>query len=343
MIDVFALMKMLADGRTHSSKDLAECFGVDREAIHEGIHRLIDIGADIEAMHEQSYRLRQRVDLLDVPTIAHALAAETRRLISGIEVLTQTDSTNSHLMREAAAGRPAGQVCLAETQTAGRGRRGHRWISPLAANLYMSLLWRVQHIAATIGRLSLLVAIAVADALSGLGAQNLTLKWPNDVFWRGKKLGGILIEVARNSCGAGYIVIGIGVNVRMPVVAGANIDQPWTELTTVLSGEVPSRNVLAAQLLDRLISALQSFDQTGGMNLHEAWRRYDLLCGQTVELQTSAGRWRGTGSGVDSNGRLLLDIAGKKHAFTCGEISLSTRAGMQSGASRQRRMQGAIE
>lgn len=266
--------------------------------------------------------MKRQMDLLHAPTIFQTLSPRTRALIVDIEVFKEIDSTNSHLMRQGASGAPKGKVCLAEMQTAGKGRRGKQWISPFAANLYMSLLWRFQHYPGDTGCLSLYSALAVADALTALGAKDLALKWPNDLYWQYAKLGGILVEAARQPSGSAYVVIGIGLNVHMPASAAKDIDQPWTDLATVLQGNVPPRNLLAARLLDAVVTTIPSVERGDAVKLPQAWRRYDLLYGETVDFETRAGRQSGTALGINAEGHLLLDIDGRRQAFACGEVSL---------------------
>src|SRR5690606_4226150 len=125
-------------------------------------------------------------------------------------------------------------VLLAERQTAGRGRRGRHWASPLAANLYLSASRRYGGGLARLGGLSLAAGTAVAEALRALGASGVQLKWPNDLVIGGRKLGGLLVEGSGEPAGAARAVVGLGLNVRMPETEGGRIDQPWTDLGAVL-------------------------------------------------------------------------------------------------------------
>lgn len=328
MNDAFELLRVLADGKPQSCAALARHFGVDAAVIRDWREQLSAVGLELDVLRGLRYRLKQPLELLDAGGIRQALDSEAQRFITSIEVAVQMDSTNARLMRQGASGVSTGRVCLAEMQTAGRGQRGNQWISPLAANLYMSLLWPRSRAAASMGRLCLLVAIAVADALTAFGVQDLRLKWPNDLLWCGRKLGGILVETAGNAGENPYIVIGVGINVRMPSTIGARIEQPWTDLSAALKGQTPSRNLLAGRLLNSMIAALQQFGHTCGANLVEAWGRYDLLRGQTVELQTPMGRERGTALGIDAEGRLMLEVNGRQQAHTSGEVSLSAGAAL---------------
>lgn len=260
----------------------------------------------------------RNLDLLDAPTIWRTLTVDARRSISGIEIFDEIDSTNAYLLRKRASGNCAGRVCLAETQTAGRGRYGKTWVSPHGANLYMSLACRLDQPSAAVTRLSLVIGVALADALTALGIDDLGLKWPNDILWQGKKLGGVLIEAAD-----GFVVIGIGLNVRMPPSSAAKIDQPWIDLAAVLQRDVPGRNWLAASMLNAIVpTIISSFERETRQSLSAAWHGYDLLYGRTVVLDSGSGRQRGTGLGVDDNGRLLLRIGNQELAFASGEARL---------------------
>jgi BirA family biotin operon repressor/biotin-[acetyl-CoA-carboxylase] ligase len=191
----------------------------------------------------------------------------------------------------------------------------------------MSLAWRFDTSPADLGRLSLHLGLAIADALTSLGARGVLLKWPNDVFWQERKLGGILLEVAgRGRAATGYVVAGIGLNLNMPLAAAREIDQPWTDLATVMISKAPSRNMLAARMLDALVAAILSFANGGDTNLRHAWRRYDLTYGRLVELRTEKGQECGTAQGIDEQGRLLLQIDGRQRSFTSGDVTLGARS-----------------
>jgi BirA family biotin operon repressor/biotin-[acetyl-CoA-carboxylase] ligase len=190
----------------------------------------------------------------------------------------------------------------------------------------MSLAWRFERAQGNMARLGLLTALAVVRTLTAFGARDLALKWPNDVFWHGKKLGGILLELMSEAGNGCHVVIGIGVNVRMPKAEGEKINQPWANLATAMPGSVPPRNLLAARLLDELVSVVLTFQHGAGRNLPAAWRRYDFLAGKVVELRADGYAQRGKALGVDSAGCLVLESDGQCKAFACGEVSVSRKA-----------------
>lgn len=154
-------------------------------------------------------------------------------------MLETIDSTNAEAMRQLEAGAGAGLVCTAEQQSAGRGRRGRTWVSPFARNLYLSVAWRYHQGAAALEGLSLAVGVAVARALAANGLPAVQLKWPNDVIFRGAKLGGVLLEMTGDAAGVCQIVVGVGLNVAMPDSAAVAIDQAWTDIKSISAGTPP--------------------------------------------------------------------------------------------------------
>jgi BirA family biotin operon repressor/biotin-[acetyl-CoA-carboxylase] ligase len=231
------------------------------------------------------------------------------------------DSTNAELLRQinsptATYHRP--KLCLAETQTGGRGRRGRSWYSPPGANLYSSLLWGFQQPPAQLLGLSALTAIAVAQALRELGAVGIGLKWPNDLLWQDRKLAGILLE-SSSTDKMTFVVAGIGLNVAMP--PDNPIDQAWTDLHQVL-GRFISRNTLVAALLNQLVPLYQQVQQGHWPDLALLWSEYDVCANQAVQLHTTQQTLQGLAQGIDANGALLLSRDGGLQTFTSGEVSL---------------------
>jgi BirA family biotin operon repressor/biotin-[acetyl-CoA-carboxylase] ligase len=266
------------------------------------------------------------MEFLHDKAILQALSAETQPYISGLEVFSQIESTNSHLMHEASKGAPSGRVCLAELQTAGKGRRGRSWVSPFALNLYLSLLWRIENCSAAVTGLSLLIGVGLAQILESLGVKPMSLKWPNDLLYLEKKLGGILLEMAGEMDGRCYVVVGVGVNFDMPHQYGKFIEQPWTDLTHVLAGPVPSRNRVAARVIESIVETIRGFERSGLAGLPAKWHRYDCTAGKPVELHTPLGTRCGYGAGVDELGRFILEGDGNRRAYASGEVSLRRRS-----------------
>jgi BirA family biotin operon repressor/biotin-[acetyl-CoA-carboxylase] ligase len=261
-------------------------------------------------------------ELLDRARILAGLTPTARAGLSRLDVYPVLDSTNAYLLARAHENWPRGAVCLTESQEAGRGRQGRAWQSPFAAGLAGSLLWRFQGSPAALSGLSLATGIAVARALREIGVAEVGLKWPNDVVWRERKLGGILLE-SGGVAGAFYVVAGVGLNVALPAAAGALIDQPWVDLREILGAERVSRNRLATLLIGELIETFVRFESGGFADWAAEWADFDRVIGRRVSLKLPNTTVTGTARGVDATGALLLETAdGRIQPYLGGEISL---------------------
>ena len=316
------ILQLLSDGEYHSGEALGQALGVSRMAVWKHINALRETGVEMHSQYGKGYRLPAAVELLDRDQIRLAAAPETMAGLGSIEILLDIDSTNNHLRGKALQGAPAGLVCLAERQHGGRGRRGRDWVSPFAANLYFSLLWRISAGAMGLGGLSLVTGIAVVRSLRSFGVEAAGLKWPNDILVNNAKLAGILIDVVGESTGPCAVVIGVGVNVCMPQTAAAGIDQRWTDLVSLAGRNSVSRNRLAACLLDNLLPAIAQFEAQGLQPFMEEWQRYDIVQGRPVDLQLPNEVISGMACGIDAGGALLVETATGRRRFTSGEVSV---------------------
>jgi BirA family biotin operon repressor/biotin-[acetyl-CoA-carboxylase] ligase len=322
-------LRLLADGDLHSGAALAARLGVTRAAVWKLLRAAAeDLSLEIESVRGKGYRLREPLELLEADAIEAALPHEVRARLADIEVLDSVASTNARLMALAREGAPSGLVCLAERQLAGRGRAGRSWVSPFGSNLYLSMLWRYGQAPVQLGGLSLACGVRAADALARAGVQDIGLKWPNDLHWRRRKLGGLLLEVAGESQGPSQVVAGIGVNRRLSPAQAAGIDQPWVDLTEILGERAPGRNALAAAMIEALVRALTGYGEQGLAPFLTDWARFDAYLGQPVEVIAGDYRLRGTAAGVGADGALLLDTDGGRRSLHAGEVSLRpARAG----------------
>ena len=317
----FRLLGLLADGHFHSGEALGAALDLSRAGVWKLVQSLADLGLEVSAVPGRGYRLEHAFQLLDAERILSAVDPAARGRLARVEVLPTVDSTNRFLQSLGASGAPSGTVCLAEHQSAGRGRRGRTWISPFGAALYLSLLWRFPLAPAALGPLSVAVGVLVAEALEELGVEGAGLKWPNDLLWRGRKLAGVLTEVAGEATGPAQVVIGLGVNVHLPPAVGDAIDQPWVDLSTIQGGRV-DRNVLASRLLERLSIGLDRFSREGFAPFRGAWDRLDLARGRPVVMTLGEGRVAGTCRGLDDSGALLVESQGRTGRYLSGEVSL---------------------
>lgn len=316
------LLALLADGRFHSGEALGGELGMSRAAIWKQISALNELGLDICRVPGRGYRLAQPLELLDAERIRSELSPAARNRLTDLQLYHSIDSTNAQLMRETELPPAAVIACLAEQQTAGRGRRGRPWVSPFGANLYLSLSWPFESLPPDFSALSLAVGVAVHRALTGLGFDAVRLKWPNDLYANNAKLGGILIEMRGEPPGPCRIVAGVGINVVMPAASAVSVDQAWTDLATLVDGEPTSRNCLAAAVLNQWIGALAEFAVSGFAGFHGEWCRADLLAGREVVLLDGARRWQGTAQGVAADGALEVDTDEGLRRFVAGDVSL---------------------
>ena len=313
-----AILEVLADGHFHSGEVLAKHLGVTRAAVWKKVHALEKLGLEVFRVPGKGYRLSDPLQLLDVAVIRAALSAGCRERLKGITVLDSVDSTNLWV----AARDQDPEVCFAEFQSAGRGRRGRSWVSPFGANLYMSLSWRFDEWPPGFTALGMVTAIAAVRALRELGLEDVRIKWPNDLVAAGRKLGGVLIDIQGEPPGATRAVIGLGLNVRMPAAAATQIDQPWMDLTTLADGNPPDRNALAAGLIEALVTALGEFETAGFAAFTDDWQALDLVAGKAVALHSHEHTVTGVAAGVDEQGALLLKTPQGLKRFVSGDISL---------------------
>ena len=318
------LLQRLAAGPV-SGDTLAREAGLTRAAVWKRIDALREAGIGIEASPGRGYRLQQPLDLLDPDAIRAGLPADAARGLAGLDIAWSLDSTNSELLRRDTPANGC-EVLLAERQTGGRGRRGRAWTSPLAAHVYLSLSRRFEGGLARLGGLSLAAGVAACEALHGLGFDSVRLKWPNDlVVVDGdglRKLGGLLIEGGGEVAGTARAVIGIGLNVRMPARGADALDQPWAELA-VLSDQPPSRNVVVAALLARLLPALDTFDALGLVPFLPRYAGFDALAGREVAIHETTGAWHATALGIADDGALRVrDTAGAERRVHAGDVSV---------------------
>ncbi len=270
-----------------------------------------------------------RFDPLSASAIREAMSSRARSWLVEVDVRPVVGSTNAELMARAERGSVAGRVCTAELQLAGRGRRGRTWLSPFGANLALSLGVRLARPPAELGGASLVVGLAVLDALEGLGVPGLALKWPNDVLAGDAKLGGILIEMTRAP--AVELVVGIGLNVMLPDVVRARVPQQVTDLAAL--GPPPSRSLLAGRVLSAVVEFLSEFDRLGFQPFRRAFDQRHRYQGQTCRvLQPGGAAVAGTVVGVSEQGGLLIDTGEEIREFHGGEVSL--RQPVEAGGSR---------
>jgi BirA family transcriptional regulator, biotin operon repressor / biotin---[acetyl-CoA-carboxylase] ligase len=315
------LLSIISDGKIHSGEELATQLNISRAAIWKSIKYLESLGLHIEAMRGRGYRLNHPVELLSEKQIKKTLSPVARKRCQKVEVLFKTESTNSYLFNRVDTEQLHGNVVLAEYQSHGRGRRGNKWVSPLASGLIFSIGWRFDIAPRTLGLLSLYMGVAIARALQTIKITNVGLKWPNDVVVLNKKIGGILLEVRGEASGPVDVVIGIGINYELAEDVKSEIEQSVTDICCHTEQRL-SRNILAGLLLSNVFEILEGMNKDANLNLLDEWRTLDCYVEQPARLLLPNEEIEGILKGVDNQGSLLMSVAGEVKSFTSGEISL---------------------
>jgi BirA family transcriptional regulator, biotin operon repressor / biotin---[acetyl-CoA-carboxylase] ligase len=324
-----ALLALLADGQWHSGQALGARLGKTRAAIWKGVTALREVGLAIEAGPGRGYRWLQAAELLERRALEAALARDTRARLCQLDLEPVCDSTSARLLAAAAPEPGQARVCLAEYQTGGRGRRGRRWQSPPASGLCLSVSWSFAQPPAALSGLGLAAGVIVAEALEAMGATGLGLKWPNDLVTADGKLAGILVDVSGDPAGPLRVVIGLGLNLRLPPGLVSELArEPGSygaaALDALLPGIAGRRNLLAARLVDALVAGLGQFARDGFPAFADRWRGRDVLAGRPVRVSGPGGSYDGVARGIDADGALLLEREGELQTLLSGDASLRT-------------------
>ena len=312
----------LSDGRFHSGEALAEALHVSRGAVWKAVRALRDAGTPVHAVPNRGYRLPAAGEPICAARILERLPQAARAAVRDLQTLWQTDSTNSVLLARANPPFGHSEVVLAEFQTAGRGRRGRTWLAPPGGAICLSLSWTFREVPPDLGALGLAVGVCVLRALRGSGLE-AELKWPNDLLVKGRKLGGILIELRAESAGPACVVIGLGLNASLgePLLRQiASLGLPATDLASV--GVADSRNVIAAAIVTHVLQGLRAFEREALRPFIEAWRAADALRGVQVNVQTPSGAVQGVARGIDLHGALLIETTHGVQRFISGDVTV---------------------
>ena len=321
---LISLLSLLKVDEFSSGQWLGAQLGITRAAIWKQLRLLEELGVDVESVKGKGYRLMQPLVLVDSDKVNGMLPLAIKNTVH-IQSLLSTDSTNDTVKKHFLSHRRM-NVCVADHQTAGRGRRGRIWESPLGSNCYYSLLWNTEQGFSALEGLSLTVGLVLIETLESLGVKDLSLKWPNDVLWRGKKLAGVLVEVEGDANGYCDVVIGVGINLFLPDRVCEKIQQPVIDLHRILN-RIPDKNKLVARLTECMVKSLVRFESKGFACFQKAWNERDAFRGDTVTLYVGGRECHGVCSGVDNKGCLLLKTEEGIKRFSGGEVSVRSNAG----------------
>jgi len=309
------ILALLSSGQFVSGEQLATELGISRAAVNKHIDALETYGVAIYSVKGRGYKLANPISLIDAS-----------RLVQSIDnrcfYFDEIASTNGFMLSHTTELKN-GDVCVAEYQSAGRGRRGRTWVSPYGHHLYFSLFWTFPQGMAQAMGLSLVVACTLVEVLKSFGVENIGVKWPNDIYLDNKKLAGILIEMSGQADSQCQLIIGVGVNMAMSDEQGKGIDQPWSDLSELV--DMPDKTALVIELQKQLKRDIQLFEREGLAAFKARWQAADLFFGREIRLLMADNFVDGICRGVDEQGAVLLETADGMQAFIGGEISLRAR------------------
>ena len=299
-----SLLDCLSDCQPKVRSDLMSFLNITSNELAQEMALLREAGLNIREENEV-YLLVPEMPLLNPQAISTALfpySVHYHRTIS---------STNEFITNQINQLKK-GDLCLAEYQTAGRGRRGRQWLSPFAGQLIFSFYWTIDPKKALDG-LSLVIGLAIAETL------NVKVKWPNDILLSGRKLGGILVEIANHKNAMLNLVIGVGINVSLP--KQTEISQPYAEICEI-DPDI-DRQTLLPKLIQHLYARLNIFEKNGiNAEFQRAWQSYNAFSNNEVNVLTEQGAISGIEQGIDERGYLKVLCGNKIQMFNGGEVSL---------------------
>ncbi len=307
-----AILALLNQGGFVSGEALAQELGISRAAVNKHIESLSEYGVSVFSVKGKGYKLEKPVHLIDEAKLKAGIRQRSF-------YFDEVNSTNAFMLSHAQELK-SGDLCIAEYQSAGRGRRGRTWVSPYANHLYFSLFWRFPQGMAQAMGLSLVVGCSLATVLTNMGVTGLGLKWPNDLYLDGRKLAGILVEMTGQADSECQLVIGIGINMSMTAEQGDKIEQPWSDLSDLAKSL--DKTELMLNLHKQLCLDLQQFEQAGLGAFINRWQESDLFAGREVVLSMGNNQIAGICRGIDEQGAVLLETPEGIKGFVGGEISL---------------------
>ena len=213
------------------------------------------------------------------------------------------------------------KISIAEFQKQGRGRQNRKWFSPFGAGISSSIFKHLSKNINPIG-LSLYLGIRIIDALDEIGFHGIKLKWPNDLYYKDKKLGGILVDIYQNSDLDSVISLGIGINYCLPDNKNFNFDTEKTpiDLCSIIKDENIDRSRVAGHLLKRVIENLNSFNENSLKDEQERWKDIDYLYAKTITIEVVDKQITGINRGITSDGELILEVDSKRIKIITGHI-----------------------
>ncbi len=292
---------------------------VSRTAVWKRMKRLRAIGYEIEGSTRSGYRLTQSPDLLTPSEIKPLL--KTKWMGKRIHHFQTIDSTNSKAYQLALSGAEEGEVVVSESQEKGRGRLGRQWFSPPSLNLYLSVILRPRIPPHQAPLITLMAAVATADAIRKFSGLPPLIKWPNDILLRDRKVAGLLNEIHSEMDRVHFVILGIGVNLNMDEQQFSKEIRSIATSLKIEMGQTVSRKDFLESLLLELESWYSIFLKEGWAVVLNAWRERADIKGRKVKVTSFGETVVGTAIDVDSDGALILETeGGKQKKVMAGDV-----------------------
>ena len=291
-------------GKRVSGEQLASELSVSRSAIWKHIKVLRDEGYMIDSSTNLGYSLIETTDTLNPGEIKAGL--QTKVIGKEIKYFKETESTNI-IAREIADSVEEGTLVIAESQTAGRGRLGRKWISP-EGGIWLSIILKPKMQPQYASRITLLAGVCVAKTIRGFGLP-AKIKWPNDVLINGKKVCGILTEIGAEVDLIDYLIVGIGIDANVDTESfPEEIRDSSTSLKKETGKEI-NRVDFVRKLLEEFELLYLKFQKEGFTKILEEWRNMSATIGEWVKISTQTHTIYGEAIGVDNEGALILETS----------------------------------
>lgn len=305
-----------------SGQELCEYYGVSRTAVWKAVKQLEKDGYTIEALNNKGYRLVENGDKDVLSQISIESYIDTEWVGRNLVFHRETGSTNLDAKMLADEGAVTGTLVVADMQTAGRGRRGRDWVSPAGKDIYMSLLLRPLCRPEKASALTLVMALAVLEAIEEIVPGCIGIKWPNDIVMNGKKICGILTEMSAELDGIHYVVIGVGINVNQ-----TEFDEELRERATSLMIETKStvnRSSLVGRVMHYFEKNYELFEKSWDLSgLMERYNTFLANKDKEVRVLDPKGEYDGVARGINEKGELVVERSdGEKVLVYAGEVSV---------------------
>jgi BirA family biotin operon repressor/biotin-[acetyl-CoA-carboxylase] ligase len=266
----------------------------------------------------QVLRLRKRIEMIDIDALQLSLVQ--RGLKTTCQYRLETKSTNLDVIALFDQ-KAITSVATCEKQTHGKGRRGNHWVSPFGQNIYCTVGILKSIKPANLGLLSIVTGLAISIALNNFGYKAVKLKWPNDLYHQGKKLGGILIESRPVKDDEYFLAIGFGINVDMSNEALAAIE-PAATCLNLMGSKLLTRNQILLETVSQVLKDIAAFSDKSISQLVRAFDEIDAFKGMSVKVLSSGKTITGINAGIAQTGQLQLETEQGIMLFSAADISL---------------------